>query len=206
MQTGGCRKESRRKEPAETSITGHEHVHTWTYEDFACLFFLGPGIRSEQCFSKLRHRSHGRAGDWVRRQRVFAAAHGAQAAPHLALRPVFGLSILIRLCAIRLCLYREIVVALGAYRFCTMRTHAAESKGHVGSGSFGGKFWRKTLADNLAETFGNLRGTRDHTEYADVAVRTAKPQYKWGVARLNPENSGGRFTPPCLHSPSLMVY
>jgi hypothetical protein len=33
----------------------------------------------------------------VRMQRVFAAAHGAQAAPHLALRPVFGLSILIGL-------------------------------------------------------------------------------------------------------------
>jgi hypothetical protein len=34
----------------------------------------------------------------VRMQRVFDAAQGAQAAPHLALRPLFGVSILNRLC------------------------------------------------------------------------------------------------------------
>jgi hypothetical protein len=78
----------------------NDHDRASTYDGLVCLFFLGPGVWTEQCFPKLRHRSHcGPPGDWLRMQRVFAAAQGAQAAPHLALRLVFDLlSISIRIC------------------------------------------------------------------------------------------------------------
>jgi hypothetical protein len=64
-------------------------------------------------------------------QRVFAVAHGAQAAPHLALRPVFGPSISTRLCDIRLGLYGEIVAASGSLPL-SYDAQAAESNDQVG--------------------------------------------------------------------------
>ena len=81
-----------------------------TYDGLVCLFFLGLRVWTEQCFPKLRHRSHcGPPGDLLRMQRVFAAAHGAQAVPHLALRVVIDLlSICIRICNRLLCCYFEI--------------------------------------------------------------------------------------------------
>jgi hypothetical protein len=78
---------------AEINMVGYEWVHVRTYEDLACLFFLGPWIWSEHCFSKLWHRSHFAPRDLLRTQRVFATTQVAQAAPHLALRAIFCLSI-----------------------------------------------------------------------------------------------------------------
>lgn len=72
-------------------------------------------------------------------QRVFAAAQGAQAAPHLALRPGLGLSLSI-LTQIRkyscLLLPRGMVGFLEECRCCASsdNAHAAENKDHVGFG------------------------------------------------------------------------
>ena len=109
---------------------------------------------SRSPFSKLRHRSHcGSPGpeDWVRMQRVFAAAHEAQAAPHLALRPVFGLCLCLCLSILtRLCKHPSGPLpqnlggrSLGEFRFRTMR-RPRKIKTALVSGvmQVGGKLWR----------------------------------------------------------------